>query len=91
MCRNAVNYSKLFFWRQAEAWNLTLVEAIEVNVLAQGELQHFTQWPGVYQPTFHIWKENSELLLNYSRPTEFTASIRQSSTPYPARLHKVFP
>jgi len=37
---------------------------IEVNVFAQGELQHFTQWPGVELPTFQIWKENSELLMN---------------------------
>jgi len=78
-------------WRQAEARNLTLVGAIEVNVLAQGALQHFTQWPRVDQPTFQIWKENSEQLLNDSSPREFTAGIRRSSTPYPARLHKVCP
>jgi len=28
------------YWRQAEAWNLLLARAVDVNALAQGALSH---------------------------------------------------
>ena len=31
-------------WRKAEAWNLLLAGAVEVNALVQGALRQFTQW-----------------------------------------------
>jgi len=41
-------------WRQAEAWIVLLPGAVEVNVLAQGALRQFTQWPWIEQPTFQL-------------------------------------
>jgi len=43
-----------FFWRQAEAWNVLLAGAVEVNALAQGALRQFTQWLRIEHPTFQL-------------------------------------
>ena len=54
-------YLLLFFvnfgdgnWRQAKAWIVLLARAGEVNALAQGVLQQFTQWPWIEHPTFQL-------------------------------------
>ena len=39
-------------WRQAEAWNVLLAGAVEVNALAQGALRQFTQW--IEHPTLQL-------------------------------------
>jgi len=41
-------------WRQAEAWNVLLAGAVEVNALAQGALRQFTQWQWIEHPTFQL-------------------------------------
>jgi len=33
---------------------MLLTGAVEVNALAQGALQRFTQWPYIEHPTFHL-------------------------------------
>jgi len=40
--------------RQAEARNVLLARAVDVNALAQGALRQFTQWLRIEQPTFQL-------------------------------------
>jgi len=42
-------------WRQAEAWLMLFVGAVEVNALAQGVLRRVTQWLWIEHPTWQLW------------------------------------
>ena len=41
-------------WRQAKAWNLLPVGAVEMNPLTQGALRQFTQWLWIELPNFWL-------------------------------------
>jgi len=68
-------------WRQAEAWNVLLAGAVEVNVLAQGALRQFTQWLRIEHPTFQLGGGH----LNHcaiAAPKRFNSKQRDSSVRY---------
>ena len=69
-------------WRQAEAWNVLLAGAAEVNALALGALRQFTQWLWIEHPTFqsgggHFTTElfPPPIVFSYPKCTSFLSDL----------------